>query len=115
MTVGELATVARMGGPTIVVLFNNGCYGWIKTLQKLYHGERYFSVDFTEDLDYTHIARGFGLPARKVDDPDEIGPALAEAIDRGDPCFIELITASEHEVTPPVAPWQRRTASAREN
>lgn len=107
MSAGDLATVARVGGPTILILFNNGCYGWIKALQKLYHGGRYFSVDFTEPLNYVQVARGFGLHGRKVSDPEEIGPALREALDFGGPFFIEMITASEHVVMPPVASWQR--------
>jgi acetolactate synthase-1/2/3 large subunit len=107
MSAGDLATIARVGGPTILILFNNGCYGWIKALQHLYHEARYFSVDFTEPLDYVQVGRGFGLQARRVDKPNEIGSALREALGYGAPSFIEIITAPEHEVVPPVAPWQR--------
>lgn len=107
MTVGELATVARVGGPTVIILFNNGCYGWIKALQKLYHSGRYFGVDFTEDLDYTHIARGFGLRAVQVTAPDDIGPALRKGLDYGSPYFIEVVSQTEHKANPPVASWQR--------
>ncbi|MBN1402324.1 MAG: thiamine pyrophosphate-binding protein, partial [Anaerolineae bacterium] len=76
MSAGDLATVARAGGPTILVLFNNGCYGWIKALQKLYHGARYLSVDFTEAIDYVQVAQGFGLRGRRVSDPEQVRPAL---------------------------------------
>jgi acetolactate synthase-1/2/3 large subunit len=107
MSAGDLATIARVGGPTILILFNNGCYGWIKALQHLYHEGRYFSVDFVEPLDYVQVARGFGLQARCVRQITEIGPALKEAMDCGAPSFIEIVTAPEHEVLPPVAPWQR--------
>ncbi len=107
MSAGDLATVTRVGGPTILILFNNGCYGWIKALQKLHHGGRYFSVDFREPLNYVQVAAGFGLRGIQVSDPDKIGLALKEALSYGGPFFIELIAASEHEVIPPVAPWQR--------
>ncbi len=110
MSAGDLATVARVGGPTILILFNNSCYGWIKALQHLYHDGRYFSVDFTESLDYVQIARGFGLQGTSVDQPDQLGPALETALSHGEPFFIEVITAPEHEVIPPVAPWQRIVA-----
>lgn len=111
MTAGELATVARVGGPTIVLLFNNGCYGWIKTLQKLYHNERYFSVDFPETLNYAQVAEGFGIRARQIADADEIRPALRQALQYGGPFFIELMVAPEHQALPPVAPWQRAAES----
>ena len=110
MSAGDLATVGRAGGPTILVLFNNGCYGWIKTLQRLYYGGRYFSVDFCEPINYLRVAEGFGLRGVQVEAPEQVGPALREALDYGGPYFIELRTASEHEMIPPVAPWERITA-----
>lgn len=107
MSAGDLATMARVGGPTILLLFRNSSYGWIKALQKLYHGGRYFSVDFTEPLSYTQVAEGFGLRSTQVKELDELAPALQDALSFGDPCFIEMVTAGEDEVIPPVAPWQR--------
>ena len=113
MSAGDLATVARVGGPTVLILFNNGCYGWIKALQELYHGGRYYSVDFDEDVSYTDIARGFGLRSRQVSDPGEIGPALREALGHGTPALIEVLVVPEHQADTPVAPWQRAEAARR--
>jgi acetolactate synthase-1/2/3 large subunit len=113
MSAGDLATVARVGGPTVLVLFNNGCYGWIKALQEFYHGGRYFSVDFNEALSYTDVARGFGLRSKQVSDPEEIGPALREALGYGSPTLVEVLVAPEHKAATPVAPWQRAMASRR--
>jgi acetolactate synthase-1/2/3 large subunit len=107
MSAGDLATVARVGGPTIVILFNNGCYGWIKALLELYHAGRTFSVDFTEPLNYAHVAQGFGLRTMQVDDPEQVGSAIREALHYGGPFLIELSVAPEHQALPPVAPWQR--------
>lgn len=107
MSAGDLATVARVGGPTVLILFNNGCYGWIKALQDLYHERRYFGVDFDEELGYVDVARGFGLPGMQIRDPEEFGPAVKNALDHGRPFFIEILTTPEHEEIPPVAPWQR--------
>jgi acetolactate synthase-1/2/3 large subunit len=108
MSAGDLATVARAGGATILLLFNNGCYGWIKALQKLYCKGGYFSVDFTEPVNYLRVAEGFGLRGTQINEPGQIGGALKEALAYGGPFFIEINTAPEHEVIPPVAPWQRR-------
>ncbi len=111
MSAGDLATVGRVGGPTILILFNNGCYGWIKALQELYHGGRYYSVDFNEDMSYTDVARGFGLRSQQVRDPEEIGPALRDALRHGSPTLIEILVAPEHNAAVPVAPWQRAEAA----
>jgi acetolactate synthase-1/2/3 large subunit len=107
MSAGDLATVSRIGGPTVLILFNNGCYGWIKALQKLYKGGRYFSVDMCESLDYVGIANGFGLPALRVEDPEHVGSALDSALESSTPFLIEIVTAAQHEAIPPVAPWRR--------
>ena len=107
MSCGELATIARLGGPILLILFNNGCFGWVKALQKLYCAGRYFSVDFGKGLNYVQIAKGFGIPGEQVIDPERLAPAIQNALKLGEPYFIELITASEHDVIPPVAPWQR--------
>lgn len=109
MSCGELATIARVGGPIVVILFNNRCYGWIKALQKLYCGGRYFSVDLDEGVNYVKVAEGFGLPGVQVNDPEKIASAIQKAMNYGRPYLIELLIASEHEVVPPVAPWQRLT------
>jgi acetolactate synthase-1/2/3 large subunit len=107
ISAGDLATIARVGGPTVLILFNNHSYGWIKALQKLQRGGRYFSVDLDEPLDYVRVAAGFGLPGKRVTEAKGIGPALRAALNHGSPYFIELTTASEHEVVPPVAAWER--------
>ena len=85
------------------------CFGWIRALQALYHEGRHFSVDFTEPLDYVRIAEGFGLRGRRVSAPEELGPALQEAVASGSPYLVEVLSAPEDEVLPPVAPWQRQT------
>jgi acetolactate synthase-1/2/3 large subunit len=113
MSAGDLATVARVGGPTVLILFNNGCYGWIKALQDLYHGGRYYSVDFTEEIDYTAIARGFGLQGVQIRAPEEFGPAVKNALEGGRPSLIEIATTPQHEEIPPVAPWQRVAGTER--
>ena len=108
-----LATVARVGGPTVLILFNNGCYGWIKALQHLYHGSRDYSVDFTEEIDYAEIARGFGLRGVQIRTPEEFGPTVKKALEGGRPSLIEVPSAPQHVEIPPVAPWQRVAGAPR--
>ena len=112
MSAGDLATMTRIGGPTVLILFNNRGYGWIKALQKLHYAGRYLSVDFTEPLNYGQVAQGFGLRVLDVHTPDEIAPAIKRASSYGAPCFMELVTPGEHELIPPVAEWQRMAIGA---
>lgn len=113
MSAGDLETIHRVGEPAVVIQMNNGVYGWIKMLQKLYHEERYFGVDFAPDVDYVAVARGFGLQAVRVTHPDEIGPAIKEALASPAPTFIDIPTQPETEESPPVDAWLRALGERR--
>jgi len=104
MSVGEMETITRLGLPVVLIQCNNGSFGWIKELQHLYHDDRYFSVDFNA-VDYATIARGFGFQAKQIVDPEEVEPALAEALADGRPWFLDIVTESQITETPPVAAW----------
>lgn len=105
MSVGELETISRLNLPIVVIQCSNGSFGWIKELQHLYHGDRYFGVDFNP-VDYAAIARGFGFRARQVTDPADVRGALADALADGGPYFLDVVTESPISETPPVAAWQ---------
>lgn len=104
MSCGEFETITRLDLPVVLIQCSNGSFGWIKELQHLYHGGRYYSVDFNP-VDYAAIARGFGLQARQVTDPDEVRPAIEQALADGRPYFLDVVTESQITETPPVASW----------
>jgi acetolactate synthase I/II/III large subunit len=104
-SVGELETISRLDLPIPIIHFNNSEFGWIKELQHLFHGERYFSVDFNR-VDYAAIARGFGLEAVQVTDPEDVEHAIRTALDSGKPYFVDVVSESPLTETPPVASWQ---------
>ena len=108
-TAAELETVSRVGGNINVILFNNGCYGWIKAASTYGMGGDYadFSTNFKE-VDYAKIAEGFGLNAYTVEGPDDLVPTLREALNQGEPTFIDLKVLPENELAPPVPSWIRR-------
>ncbi len=106
MCIGELETLAREGERIIIVHTRNDTYGWIKNLQKLYYGGRYFSVDFSEGVDYVSAARAFGAEAYRVENAAQFETALQKALDSR-LTVIEISTPPATEVTPPVAPWRR--------
>ncbi len=107
MSCGELETIGRLGIAVTLVQFNNGTFGWIKTLQHLFHGGRYYSVDFSPNTDHAAIARGFGLRGVRVDDPADLEPALREALHSDQATFIDVCTESEVTEVPPVDKWLR--------
>jgi acetolactate synthase-1/2/3 large subunit len=106
---GELETIARTGGNIKVVLFNNGCFGWIKAALRFSYQPKYFACDFGQ-VDYVRIAQGFGLKAYRVEDNQALDTALGDTFGHAGPAFIEVLTASEEELVPPVPMWARRAA-----
>jgi acetolactate synthase-1/2/3 large subunit len=101
----ELATIASLHLPITIILFNNGSFGWIKMLQRLYYGERYLGVDFTGKMDAAGIAEAFGIRGVRITDPDQLIPAITEALASDEPVFIDVPTKSELEEVPPVRAW----------
>jgi acetolactate synthase-1/2/3 large subunit len=102
----ELSTIANLHLPITIILFNNGSFGWIKMLQKLHYGERYLGVDFPSKMDAVAIAEAFGIRGVRITHPDQLGPAITEAIESNGPTFIDVPTKSELEEVPPVHAWQ---------
>ena len=102
----ELATIASLHLPITIILFNNGSFGWIKMLQRLYYDKRYLGVDFTGKMDAARIAEAFGIRGVRITDPDQLSPVIAEALASNEPVFIDVPTKSELEEVPPVHAWQ---------
>lgn len=110
MSCGELETIARMKIPVVILIFNNGCFGWIKAIQSLHTdlgspGLPYYSVDFTRS-DHAAIARTFGLQAHKVESASELEPMLSRALATQQPVLLDLPSEPEISTLPPVRSWK---------
>jgi len=108
-TAGELETVARVGGPNHIILFNNLSFGWIRAEWQLSYGKEY--VDFATNfkpVDYLKIAEGFGLEATRVEKADDLGPTLKRNLKKVEPTFTEIIVKPEDKLVPPVPSWIKK-------
>jgi acetolactate synthase I/II/III large subunit len=103
-TVGELETIVRLRIPITMLVISNGTYGWIKAGQKAGFEARYFSVDFTL-TNHARIAEAFGVKAWHVEDPSDLRPALAAAVEFAGPTLIDIMTQPLHEAHAPVSEW----------
>ena len=107
----ELATIADLGLPITLIHFNNGSFGWIKMLQRLYYGQRYMGVDFSGKMDAVRVAEAFGVRGIRIEHPDQLVPAMKDALVSNAPVFIDVPTKSELEEVPPVHAWQQALKS----
>ena len=104
MSAGELETLVRLRVPAVLLHFNNGGFGWIKTLQKLHCESKFLSVDFTPG-DMSKVAAAWGLAAWHVETPAQLGKALDQAFAATGPSFIDIACEAEMQELPPVYSW----------
>jgi acetolactate synthase-1/2/3 large subunit len=107
MSAGELETLVRLQVPAVLLHFNNGCFGWIKTLQKLHSHSKLMSVDFTPG-DMSKVAAAWGLAAWRVETPAQLQTALDAAFAEKGPAFLDIVIEPEVEELPPVYSWLKK-------
>ncbi len=103
MTVQELATVVQEGVDLKMALFNNGYLGMVRQWQELFYSRRYSSTTITGP-DFLKVADAYDVPARRVEQDEDVAEALrwARAVDG--PALVEFIIEPEENVYPMVAP-----------
>ena len=69
--------------------------------------KHYLSVDFTSKMDAVGIAEAFGIRGVRITHPDQLIPAINDALTTNEPVFIDVPTKSELEEVPPVHAWQQ--------
>lgn len=98
-TIQALWTAAHHRIPVVFVIINNQVYRVLKYNMNRYRVEAgingregYPHLDLTEPtMDFVSIAQGFGLAAKRVSDPDEVGPAVAAAFASGEPYLLDVV------------------------
>jgi acetolactate synthase-1/2/3 large subunit len=101
---GELETIVRLGLPITLVVIANATFGWIKAGQRSSFGERYFSVDFSPGQ-HARVAEAYGVKTWRVEEPAELKPALAAALEAEGPTLVDVVTQPLHEARAPVSEW----------
>ncbi len=85
----DIETAVREDLPLTTVVFDNQSLGSSKLSQLATVGT-HLSTDFSPDVDYAAVARGFGCSGVLVEDPSEVRPALEDAIASDDPVVVSV-------------------------
>lgn len=109
MACGELETVSRLNLPIVFVQFTNHSMGWIKMLQHLYTGKRYFGVD-PGTVDAAAIARASGVRGLRATDLETVKAAVTEAVRTSTPVYLDVEVPHMIDHSPPVPAWARALA-----
>jgi len=90
-----LWTAAHMKAPVTYVIANNRSYRILKErLVSMRGSDKFVGMDMRDPaIDYVGLAQAMGVPGRRVTDPNDVAPALREAVEQGGPRLIEVIVA----------------------
>jgi acetolactate synthase-1/2/3 large subunit len=101
MTIQELGTIAQYNLPVKIILLNNQYLGMVRQWQELFFHSRYASTGLTNP-DFAKIAEGFGVPARKITDREQLDEALDELLAKEGPGVLEVEVQKEGNIFPMV-------------
>lgn len=108
MSLGELETLARVGGPAVLVVLNDSSYGNIRQEQVLHFDGRTIGVDFG-DVDFAQVARGMGVEGVRVTDVESLVAAVRDGFASGAPLLVDVVLDREADAWtyPAFAPFER--------
>ncbi|MDD1704225.1 MAG: biosynthetic-type acetolactate synthase large subunit [Methanoregula sp.] len=79
MNIQELGTVAQYKIPVRVAILNNQYLGMVRQWQELFFDRRYSYTELPS-VDFVKIANAYGVEGVRVETPEEVMPALREAL-----------------------------------
>jgi len=94
----EVSTAVTHGVPVVWIVLNDSKLNAVYHGQKLLYEGRTIGCDFAR-MDAAKIAEGLGALGRRVTKPEEVGPALTEALASGRPAVLDVWIDAE-EVPP---------------
>ncbi len=95
----EMATAVHHRINVIAIVFNNSAYGNVlRDQQQTYQG-RFIGSDLTNP-DFVKLAESFGMKGYRATSPEALKRCLAEALDFGAPCLIEVPIEKGSEASP---------------
>ena len=119
MNFQELVVAVEHQIPIVLVILNNGYLGMVRQWQELFYDRRYSGVTLGQHgrapnehipeaqtylPDFVKLAEAHGANARRITRPDEVAPALAEALASRKTWVIECIVSPEANVFPMIPP-----------
>jgi len=101
----ELAMAVMYNLPIVIIVINNGYLSLIRQAEK-YNFDMNFEVQTWYQghlLDFVKFAEAYGARGERVEEPQEIKPALQRAVDSNRPTVIEIIVERETDASMGVA------------
>ncbi len=89
MSVPELATISSHRLPVKIVISNNGYLGMVRQWQELFYNNRTCAVQLDTFPDAEKLGAAYGMKGRTIERPEEVRPALEEAVREPGPYLLK--------------------------
>jgi len=99
MLMGDLLTLKQHGLPVKLIVFRNDSLAFVELEMKAAG-----ILDFGTDLrnpDFAKIAEGAGLLGLRAETPDQVEPAIAQALKHDGPALVEVLVSRQELSMPP--------------
>ncbi|MBX2814862.1 MAG: biosynthetic-type acetolactate synthase large subunit [Saprospiraceae bacterium] len=101
MTLQELGMLSQWDVAVKIVLLDNEYLGMVRQWQELFFDHRYSSVAL-QNPDFIKIADGFGVPGKKITEPDELQAGIADMLRHDGPYLLHVMVEKEENIFPMV-------------
>jgi acetolactate synthase-1/2/3 large subunit len=102
MSIPELATIASHGLPIKIIVMNNGYLGMIRQWQELFYNNRVSQATLDSFPDAAMLAGAYGFKGRTIEKPQDLAPALEEAVNENGPYLLNVRVSPFENVYPMV-------------
>jgi acetolactate synthase-1/2/3 large subunit len=102
MSIPELATIANHALPIKIIVMNNGYLGMVRQWQELFYNNRLSSVQLDSFPDAEKLAGAYGFKGRTIEHPNQLRPALEEAVREPGPYLLNVRVTPFENVYPMV-------------
>jgi len=99
MLMGDVLTLKQHELPVKVIVFKNDALAFVELEMKA-NGFLNFATDL-HSPDFTKIAEGAGLLGLRAETPDQVEPAIAQALKHDGPALVEVLVARQELSMPP--------------
>jgi pyruvate dehydrogenase (quinone) len=99
MLMGDFLSLAQLGLPVKVVVFNNGALGFIELEQKS-SGFLDFGTEF-KNPNFAAMAEAVGIRGIRIEDPAEVNDGIAAAFAHNGPVLVDAVVNRQELAMPP--------------
>jgi pyruvate dehydrogenase (quinone) len=105
MLMGDVLTLKQHNLPVKVIVFKNDALAFVELEMKA-NGFLNFATDL-HNPDFTKIAEGAGLLGLRAETPDQVEPAIAQALKHDGPALVEVLVARQELSMPPTISYEQ--------